>query len=863
MGEMLKTLTRRSFAAGRVRNLIAVLAITLTAVLFTSITTIGIGTEESMTLTMQMQKGSKSDGDFRNMTAKQFEMLKEADFIELAGLRMPVNFLSNTNRHNIEFDVLDDVQAELTFCSPTHGKAPVAYNEIVASEQALRELGALPEVGAEVTIEFTAHNREYRLPMVVSGWYESTSDQLSMMWAGIAFRDAHPDIFQFTYDQDRDMAGTYCSDIIAVTASGLSKKMEQEAIHMGGNPHDMEAENYIAATVNFVTNMPLEPEIAVMAALLALLFVFCCYLLIYNVFDIAVMQEIRRYGLYRTIGMSKRQVRKLINRQAVWLSGIGIPIGLFIGFFIGRAALPVIMASLSEEYANVAADVSPSPVIFLGAALLTAITVFLSTRKPVRVAANISPIEAFRYVENSSGKRRERKSSLGADISRLALSNLGRNKRRTVFIIISLTLCVVLLNCVGTAAGSLDIEKQVAFKIRTDFAVTSAASMNGMKGFVHREDALDEQVIGTVSAQPGVKDGSPIYKNTVEDTDVTYEWEHLVLDEGIVDKDSGLNIRFDENYMYFGTGDDGRPICNVYGMEESVVARMDLREGETDAHALYEKMAQGKGVMVGVDVNRVDMSINADLDMADVGEIITVYKDGKPERELPVLAKAAVNGDDQEIGITCNGPLEVGGNGLYLYLPTNIYKELYEEPVIYKYAFNVEESQRENVTAFLEDYVNNVNPEVNYLSSQTAREDAEKTRKTINFVGGLVGMIFGFAGVLNLINTMVTTILIRRHEFATMQSIGMTRKQLTRMMIFESVYYALGASFLGVVSAALLGVTIIRNMLGSMWQYTFHFTLAPAVCVSVILLIVSAVVPVAALWLFHKGSIVEQLRVAE
>lgn len=271
----------------------------------------------------------------------------------------------------------------------------------------------------------------------------------------------------------------------------------------------------------------------------------------------------------------------------------------------------------------------------------------------------------------------------------------------------------------------------------------------------------------------------------------------------------------------------------------------------------------GKGVMVGVDVNRVDMSINADLDMADVGEIITVYKDGKPERELPVLAKAAVNGDDQEIGITCNGPLEVGGNGLYLYLPTSIYKELYEEPVIYKYAFNVEESQRENVTAFLEDYVNNVNPEVNYLSSQTAREDAEKTRKTINFVGGLVGMIFGFAGVLNLINTMVTTILIRRHEFATMQSIGMTRKQLTRMMIFESVYYALGASFLGVVSAALLGVTIIRNMLGSMWQYTFHFTLAPAVCVSVILLIVSAVVPVAALWLFHKGSIVEQLRVAE
>ena len=77
------------------------------------------------------------------------------------------------------------------------------------------------------------------------------------------------------------------------------------------------------------------------------------------------------------------------------------------------------------------------------------------------------------------------------------------------------------------------------------------------------------------------------------------------------------------------------------------------------------------------------------------------------------------------------------------------------------------------------------------------------------------------------------------------------------------MYYALGAGLLGVIFAALLGITVIRNMLESMWQYTFHFTLAPAAGVSVILVMVSAVVPVAALRLFHKGSIVEQLRVAE
>ena len=122
MEDMLNILTRRSFAASRIRNGIAVLAIALTAVLFTAITTIVLGTMESFTLTMQMQKMSRSDGELRFMTAEQFEALRQTDFIETAGLRMPVAYLSNAVRHNIEFNVEDEIQAGLTFCTPTHGR---------------------------------------------------------------------------------------------------------------------------------------------------------------------------------------------------------------------------------------------------------------------------------------------------------------------------------------------------------------------------------------------------------------------------------------------------------------------------------------------------------------------------------------------------------------------------------------------------------------------------------------------------------------------------------------------------------------------------------------------------------------------
>ena len=185
--------------------------------------------------------------------------------------------------------------------------------------------------------------------------------------------------------------------------------------------------------------------------------------------------------------MSRKQVKELINLQALWLSGIGIPLGLLIGFFVGKATLPLVMDTVSTEYDNLAVGVDPSPVIFLGAAALTALTVFISTRKPIRIAADTPPIEAYRFVEKNTGRKKARRRSLDARLTRMAWGNLGRNKRRTAFIMLSLALCIILLNSVGIAAASFDIEKQVDYMIRTDFGVVNKASTNIMEGFTRHE----------------------------------------------------------------------------------------------------------------------------------------------------------------------------------------------------------------------------------------------------------------------------------------------------------------------------------------------------------------------------------------
>lgn len=867
MNDMLSTLTRRSFRASGLRNLIAVLAIMLTAVLFTTVTTIGMGAWESLTLTMQMQKGSRADGDIKNMTAEQFAALDEAEFVDTHGLRMPIGFLTNANRTNIEFDVLDATQADLTFCLPTHGEVPQTAEEIVASDAALRDLGVEPEVGAEVPLAFTIDGEEHEMTLTVSGWYEATNAQFSMIWAGEAFADAHPAFFAETVDENGETSGPYYADFTATSTQDLQAQIDDWVRSQGG---DLDTPGGLSGTVNEMTNPSFAPSTMALGVVVVVLFIFCGYLLIYNVFDIAVMQEIRRYGLYRTVGMSRRQVRALINRQALWLSLIGIPLGLAVGFFVGKAALPVTMSILSASYENISVRVSPDPLIFVVAAVLAALTVFLSTRKPVRVAANIPPIEAFRYVEQSGGKRKRKRSHDGGRLSRLAWSNLGRSKRRTAFIMMSLALCVVLLNSVGIAADSVDIEKQVDFTIRTDFAVVNAASTNGMEGFTRRDQGLSQDVMDAIDAQPGVSGAAPVYKNTLDDLNVTYDFPMTIVSTRTYDQTdlangmtAGLSAAETAEGMIYNLGDDGRPLCNVYGMSEEAIARMDIREGETDPHKLFEAMQRGEGVLYGVPIDRTTMEIFDDFDVLDVGDVITVYKDGEPLMELPVLAKAAINGDDEEIGFTSQGTFNVGCNAPALYLPASVYTEIYDEPAVYKYAFNVAEEDRAAMTDFLENYVTSVDTSLNYASAEDARADATTTQTMIRFVGGLIGIIFGVAGVLNLVNTTITSILARRHEFATMQSIGMTRRQLIRMLIWEGVYYALGAAVLGVVIAALVGFTVVRGLTASIWYFTFHFTLVPALVTSLVLVVCAAVIPVIVLKCFDRGSIVEKLRVAE
>ena len=234
--KIIRSLSKKYFKKNRIRNVTAILAITMTAFLFTSIISLAFNMTSSLQLSMFMQKGSKADGTLGYMTEEQYRQLIESDFIQEAGHRRFLAYASNPIGHTVEINYADSVQQELTFCAPTHGAAPQQANEIITTDRALKALGVEVKIGASVPIEFEVRGRTYHYDMVLSGWWESNNDTVSRIIVSEQFVEENPELFKNTYAADGEMAGLIFSDVVLKNKVNIKGQLENFAYMVGGAP---------------------------------------------------------------------------------------------------------------------------------------------------------------------------------------------------------------------------------------------------------------------------------------------------------------------------------------------------------------------------------------------------------------------------------------------------------------------------------------------------------------------------------------------------------------------------------------------------------------------------------------------------
>lgn len=855
---MLK-LAKKDFLKNRTRNIVAVLAMILTTVLFATLITTGVGAYESVQLTLQKQKGSKADADIRYMTEEQFEKLSKDERVDFVGLRRPIGFLSNAKTHNIELDYMDSVEQKLTFSVPTLGCAPTKENEIATTDRALESLGIEPKVGAEVELEFVLRNQTYQYQMVVSGIWEAPNSQTSLMLVSDEFMQANEEIFPYTFDKDRQYAGTYFSDVALKNTNNMEKQLQDIVVSLGGNPEDANADNYIAYAVNRITNPEMNVSVLFIGLVFALLFVFAGYLLIFNIFEISVLRDVQKYGLLKTIGTTQKQIKFLVRIQTLWLLLIALPCGLLIGYFLGKAILPFAIGFITNEYSNLSVEVSPNIIIFLGAAVFTIFTVLVSVRKPINIISKISPMEALRYSEKTE-KSKKIKHTKKISVWRLALSNVKRRKKRSVFIVISMTLCCMLFNSTLIIVNSIDIEKAVKEQCAADVIIANGNTFNNIKGYIRHTDRLDKDIVELVEDQFDIEEKGLIYKNTLDDRNVTIDYG-LTYDKADLVKEDGKASIMVEQY-YIPLGYDDFPVCNVYGCNENVFQRCDFLKIADDISVaeLYQKLEEGNYVVEAVRKKQGQPSVNMKDFQCEIGDKIKIRNGGEEERELEVIAQMGVTATEYEVPNVTTGITTVGGDAPMFYISENTFKNIYEDPSLMSFSFNVDKEKLVPVTAQLEKLVEQKEGEIGCSSVIMLRNSLSGIKNTVYIIGGFISIILGLSGFINFINLMITNIITRKKEYAVMQSIGMTTKQLIRLIVNEGLLYALSSAVLGIVLSALVGSTMIKIICNAIWFMTYKLLLWPAIMLSVLTIILSGVIPVIVFKSFNKESIVEKIR---
>lgn len=839
-------LAARSFAANRTRNLIAAAAIALTAVLFTTLFTLGLGAVDNLQKASMRQAGGDGHAVLKYITDQQYEAVRGNSLIDrISYNRLLADSVDNPElvKRRGEFYYKDDIGLELGFCKPTAGRAPQAENEIMADTKTLQLLGVPQELGAPVTLELTVHGRQVTREFVLSGWWEADPVfGASILCASRAYVDAHLEELQNTYAADRSMTGVINSYVMFHNTFDLEGKLARLLAESGYQSTDEGAENYIASNTNWAylsAGLSLDPVTLAAAGGALALIVFTGYLIIYNIFQISVVKDIRFYGLLKTVGATGRQLKTLIRRQALLLAAIGIPAGLLAGFFLGKVLVPVVLQNTFNGLGVGNIQVQADPLIFAGSALFALVTVLLSTGKPGRLAAAVSPVEAARYTDLGKRAKREKRSTDGGKLPRMALSNLSRNRRRTVLTVLSMALSLVLLNTVFTITAGFDMDKFLSRSTDTDFLAAQAEFFNYQ--FRGTQTSLSERLIEAVQARPEFKEGGRFLSNNLD-------MEYFSVEDPGCDPAGPWNN---------GQDGEGHFICGVYGLDALPLGRLEVVEGELD----LEKLATGNYIIEGLLCDD-QLQPRPGSSHFSIGDTVTLHNNRGRTEELPgeytarsftLLAKVKVNSYTNSDGSSW---------GHTYYLPSRTYEELVEKPGIMSYAFNVADGEDAAMEAFLKQYTETVEPTMHYASKGSRAAEFKGMQTTVLLLGGALALIIGLIGLLNFVNSVLTSIVTRRRELATLQAVGMTGGQLRRMLMLEGLYYALFAGAAALALSVLISVFVVRGLTTSFWFFHYQFLLWPVLAALPALLVLALLVPLAALRFSAKESVVERLREA-
>ena len=556
----------------------------------------------------------------------------------------------------------------------------------------------------------------------------------------------------------------------------------------------------IIVNEDYINSQKPDIEIVIGAVIISLIIIVSSILVIYNIFYMSIVSKVQEFGKLRAIGARKKQIKAIIFKEGIYLAIIGIPIGVILGYTIGEFIVSNLMQMRSSSF---------NLYIVIAVVIMSLFTVVISLLKPMKIASRISIVEAIKFNGNDKGIK-SRKGYAELDLKKLAYANIKRNKKRTYITILSLTLSGIIFISMATILNSMDAKIMATNHFPYDIKIS-------LDNYTYGDDESPKTEINILQANNPL---SSDFINEIKNIDGVTEVSTA--------KDLKAQLKdYKAEFKYQSLGsidEDDLEELNLY-----------LESGEIN----LDKLKSGDEIIFTYSDLAKELNIN-------VGDKITlILYDGNKEIEKEFIVQAITDG---------SGDLAIHEDAFSKIVKSNANVAI---------GFNINKNKYEDVKTIIENMIkDNGHLEMKLLEDEIAiYEISIFTTKAIAYC---LVTIVGIIGFMNLINSMISSIITRKKELGMLQAIGLTNKQLIKMLNIEASFYIVNM-LIGTLSVGSLigyvGVMIFRSTGASYAVYKFPI-------LQVVIMVCSIVVALLLLTYlitknFNKESLVDRVRYSE
>ena len=734
---------------------------------------------------------------YRNVDESTVMKLAAHHDVKTYGLRSDAGYM-NLEDATVSMMYMDRTGMELYKVKLKEGQLPQKENDIVVSKGILEALGQNGKIGDTITVPYQilkddgldyTKEKDFRICGFLADNESSKEQKQYTSLVSEAFLKAEIPVEQVKYRFLLQVNGQKGN-----TTADYTETIQNIARQFGISEDDMNInKEYLAA--NYVDPATIPVIVGIM-----LIVVLAGIITIYSVYYVSMNQRVREFGKLKAIGATKRQLRQIVLREGMGVALFAIPIGLL----IGTVAVKVVLLQFVEHAkdSNVLITEAYKVVakgevqlyywwIYLLAIAVTLCTVYLSLMKPMRMAAKVSEIEAMRYQGGSKRQKSSRKGYQFLNIGRLTKRNLAENKKKSTITIVSMAVTGIFVMMVATV-------------------LSCANPMESAKS----------SIVGQYEISPIVESGNKEHPE--------YEWAEVQknnpLNEGLKQQIEELDgvERVD---VFTALKVSGGPFEEKIGTEfiNGVPEEYaeELKKGITEGNVTYEELKSGDKVI---------------LDRA----LLRWYPDIKVGDKLKLNIHDGDNTFQKEIEVAAIGEY---GTGLTNYNCLIMAKEGAEKLTINNSSSYFQVIADKDYDEALEASLQAIVDGSGRLQMRTWKNEYDTWENDIQMTRGACYafiIILAAISIMNLINTMINSVHVRKKELGMMQAIGMSDRQLMKMLQLEGIFYTVGTLIISIGVGSLAGYPLFlyAKRTGMFDISTYHYPVTAAIIIILTLFVI-------------------------